>query len=123
MTDARLTRDREPSPTLPVGRRLPNVAEQQFQGWVKYGIQDGPLRGPSFSLGAIYLSERYGNLNTTFAMPGYTRVDASIRYAKGRYSLGANATNLLDREYFSSGSTVLRPAAPLTLRTFVRYKF
>jgi iron complex outermembrane receptor protein len=63
--------------------------------------------------GAIYRSERVGNLPTTaipraFIMPGFTTVDTGIYYTADTYSISLKVSNLLDKQYFQSAFSAVR---------------
>ncbi len=69
--------------------------------------------------GAIYRSERVGNLPTTaipydFIMPGYATVDTGLYYTADSYSVSLKVSNLFDKQYFQSAFSAVRitPGSP-----------
>jgi iron complex outermembrane receptor protein len=73
----------------------------------------GALRNFGWMLGAIYRSERVGNLATSptsgeFIMPGFTTVDTGIYYTGDTYSISLKVSNLLDKQYFQSAFSAVR---------------
>lgn len=75
----------------------------------------GRLSSFGWMLGAIYRSERVGNLPTSatsgaFIMPGYTTVDTGIYYTADTYSISLKVANILDKRYFQSAFSAVRIA-------------
>ncbi|HXS22253.1 MAG TPA: TonB-dependent receptor [Steroidobacteraceae bacterium] len=73
----------------------------------------GALRNFGWMLGAIYRSERVGNLPTSatsgeFIMPGYTTLDTGIYYTGDTYSISLKVSNVLDKQYFQSAFSAVR---------------
>ncbi|MDE2449938.1 MAG: TonB-dependent receptor, partial [Gammaproteobacteria bacterium] len=73
----------------------------------------GRLSSFGWMLGAIYRSERVGNLPTSatsgpFIMPGYTTLDTGIYYTADTYSISLKVSNLLDKRYFQSAFSAVR---------------
>ena len=73
----------------------------------------GALRNFGWMVGAIYRSERVGNLATSptsgeFTMPGFTTVDTGIYYTADTYSISLKVSNLLDKQYFQSAFSAVR---------------
>jgi iron complex outermembrane recepter protein len=94
--DARITRDT----TYAVGNRL--VGAPAFSGsiWSTYQIQEGFLLGWNVGAGITYVGRRAGDLNNSFSVGGYARLDAAVFYdfnEHARFSI--NARNLTDRRY------------------------
>ncbi|HEX8756366.1 MAG TPA: TonB-dependent receptor [Steroidobacteraceae bacterium] len=74
-----------------------------------------PGRWSSFGwmLGAVYRSERVGNLPTSstsgeLIMPGYTTLDTGIYYTADTYSISLKVSNVLDKQYFQSAFSAVR---------------
>jgi iron complex outermembrane recepter protein len=64
-------------------------------------------------LGAIYRSERVGNLPTSatsgeLIMPGYTTLDTGIYYTADTYTVSLKVSNVLDKQYFQSAFSSVR---------------
>lgn len=73
----------------------------------------GRLSSFSWMLGAIYRSERVGNLPTSatsgeLILPGYTTLDTGIYYTADTYSISLKVSNLLDKQYFQSAFSAVR---------------
>jgi iron complex outermembrane recepter protein len=73
----------------------------------------GRLSNFGWMLGAIYRSQRVGNLPSAtspaeFIMPGYTTVDTGIYYTGDTYSISLKVSNLLDKQYFQSAFSDVR---------------
>lgn len=122
-TDAEITEDN----TLIVNSRLAGVPEHAFSGWIRYTIQDGPLRGLGFGFGGRYYSAQEGDASYTnpFRLPAYGLLDAAIYYKRGPFYAQINVKNLLDREYYNGAYNDLYvlPGEPLAVRATVGWKF
>ena len=110
-----------------VDNDLPNAPESQFSLWTTYDIQQGSLEGLGFGLGFLALSDRQGDLENTFTLPGYFRTDAALFYKRDKWRTQLNIENLFDIEYFSSSSFDSRlqvnPGAPFTILGTVAVEF
>jgi iron complex outermembrane receptor protein len=85
------------------GNRLEGVPIMSGSLWSSYQLQEGPLRGLGFGAGITAVGERQGDIDNTFDVSGYARVDASVFYDvndKTRVSL--NGRNLTDRKYIET---------------------
>ena len=120
-TDATITEDN----TFTVGNRLNNVPEYNFNLWSTYTLQRGNLAGLGFGAGIFYVSERAGDLDNSFFVDGYTRVDAAIYYERENYRVALNFKNLLDDEYIIGTRNRLEvvPGAPFTVLGTVSVEF
>lgn len=103
-TDARITQDE----TYEVGNSVNNVAENTFNLWTSYEIQQGNLQGLGFGIGFFYVGDRSGDLENTFTLPSYFRTDAAIFYNRDRFRASLNFNNLFDVDYFESANSDLR---------------
>lgn len=120
-TDAEVTEDN----VIPVGNLLNNVPEHNFNLWTTYTLQRGNLSGLGFGAGVFYISERAGDLENSFFVDGYTRVDAAIFYEKDKYRAALNFKNLFDAE-FIEGTRNRREVvtgAPFTVQGTVSVTF
>ncbi|MFT4247996.1 MAG: TonB-dependent siderophore receptor [Pseudomonas sp.] len=111
--DARITRDN----VYAQGNRLRGVPRFSASLWSTYRISAGPLYGLTFGAGAVHVGEREGDLNNSYRIPGYTRLDASAAYRfGGRYQLALMVRNLADRFYIEQpvARTTNYPGAPRT---------
>jgi iron complex outermembrane receptor protein len=130
-TDARVTRDY----TANQGHRLINVPRHGGSVWLRYDFRNyEALNGLSLGFGSYMVGQRMGDLENTFLLPGYVRLDAFAAY---RWRIGPtkvtasfNIRNLLNKEYYEStdpGNVLPRfgiyPGAPLTAIGSVRVEF
>ncbi|MEM6611552.1 MAG: TonB-dependent siderophore receptor [Cyanobacteria bacterium P01_C01_bin.72] len=120
-TDARVTEDNN----FEVGNRLANIPENEFNISTIYKIQQGSLVGLGFGLGIFVVGDRPGDLDNSFELPGYTRVDASIAYEEEGLRAAVNFKNLFDNEFFASAQSanLVFPADPFTVVGSLSYKF
>ncbi|VEP13000.1 TonB-dependent siderophore receptor (fragment) [Hyella patelloides LEGE 07179] len=120
-TDGSVTEDN----VIPVGNRINNVPEHNFNFWTTYSIQRGSLAGLGFGAGVFYIGERAGDLDNSFFVDGYTRVDAAIYYEKENYRAALNFKNLFDAEFIESAENRRRiaPGAPFTVQGTVSVEF
>jgi iron complex outermembrane recepter protein len=120
-TDAEITEDN----TYAVGNRLDNVPFNTASLWTTYRIQKGSLEGLGFGAGIFYVDSRQGDLDNSFEVPSYTRVDAAIYYEKDNFKAALNFKNLLDVEYFVGvqNRRNVPPGAPFTVQGTVSWEF
>ncbi|WP_269746873.1 TonB-dependent siderophore receptor [Oceanibaculum pacificum] len=91
------------------GNRLAFVPEHQAGAWLDYEMPAGALHGLGFGAGARYIGQTYGDNTNNYDVPGYTLVDAGIRYnlsllkpsLKGM-QLALDVSNLFDKEYVAT---------------------
>ena len=120
-TDAKITEDN----TFAVGNSINNVAENSFNLWTSYELQQGDLKGLGFGLGFFYVGDRQENLDNSFTLPNYFRTDAAIFYERDRFRASLNLNNLFDIDYFESayGDLSLYPWEPFTVQGTVSWRF
>jgi iron complex outermembrane receptor protein len=119
-TDAKITEDN----TFTIGNRLASAPEHDFNLWTAYTIQKGDLSGLGFGLGIFYVSESPGDLENSFFLEDYTRVDAALYYEKANYRATLNFKNLFDVRYFEgSEREEITPGEPFTVLGSVSVKF
>lgn len=138
-TDARITKDNR---TLNgvlngyEGKRLNNVPEHSGSLWLKYDVNGFDAQeGWSVGLGGVLASKREGDVENTFQLPGYVRMDAFAAYklkvGPTRVTTSFNIRNLLDKEYFESTDPNANvaprfgvyPGAPLTAIGSIRVEY
>ena len=93
--DAEITEDND----LPVGNRLFNVPENNFNLWTKYEFQTGSLQGLGFGLGFNFVGERFGDLDNSFTVDSYFLTNAAISYERDKWRGAVNFRNLFDVDY------------------------
>jgi len=131
-TDARITKDNSGLQ----GKQLSNVPEHAGSLWVKYDFSGHKtLNGFSVGLGTVAAGQRQGDIDNTFQLPGYTRVDAFAAYRwnikKTKVTAQFNIRNLLDKQYYESTdpnnyvapALGVAPGAPLSAIGSLRVEF
>ena len=120
-TDATITEDNN----FTVGNRLNNVPEHNFNLWTIYTLQEGDLAGLGFGAGVFFVGERTGDLDNSFSVDDYTRVDAAIYYERENFRAALNFKNLFDAEFFEGTRNRLsvQPGAPFTVQGTVSVNF
>jgi iron complex outermembrane receptor protein len=111
--DAKIARDT----TFAVGNRLVGVPEFSASLWSTYQIPDGPWRGLGVGFGATHVGARFGDLNNSYKVGAYTRLDAALFYDYERYRFAINARNLTDARYIEQPFNQFnnQPGSPLTV--------
>ncbi|MFT3991133.1 MAG: TonB-dependent siderophore receptor [Luteolibacter sp.] len=119
--DAEVTEDN----TIAVGTPLPGVPRNTLNAWVKYIIQDGPLKGFGAGLGGRYVSSQSGDTNHSFDLPSYGLLDAALYYETGKVRAQLNFNNILDKRYYvgSYNDLYVLPGNPFNVTASVTYKF
>ncbi|MEN9521569.1 MAG: hypothetical protein RLZZ381_4157, partial [Cyanobacteriota bacterium] len=100
-TDAKITQDN----SFPVDNRLNNVPFNTVSLWTNYEFQQSALKGLEIGAGLFFVDEREGDLDNSFSVPSYTRVDAVISYTTDNLRLAVNLKNLFDIEYFDGSQS------------------
>ena len=120
-TDAVITEDN----TFEVGNRLNNAPEHNFNLWTAYTIQKGSLQGLGFGAGIFHVSERAGDLDNSFFIDEYTRVDAALYYEREQFRATLNFKNLFDVRYFAGSQSreEVIPGEPFTVLGTVSFEF
>ncbi|BAC88301.1 TonB-dependent receptor domain-containing protein, partial [Gloeobacter violaceus] len=120
-TDAKITRDN----SFAVGNRLPIAPLHGASFWSAYRIGEGPLEGWGVGAGLFAVGERFEDLDNSFILPGYTRVDAALYYRRGWLNAAINFKNLLGAQYIESaiGRTAIYPGAPFTVQGTLEVRF
>ncbi|MGN2392573.1 TonB-dependent siderophore receptor [Pelomicrobium sp. G1] len=119
-TEAEVIRDN----SVPAGKTLPGVPRHAASLWASYQQPQGPWRGLGFGLGLQYLSERQGDLNNTFQVPAFARLDAAIFYKSRHWTARLNIYNVADRDILlnPTRSGFFRPDAPRTFLATVELR-
>jgi iron complex outermembrane receptor protein len=74
--DAKLTKDTE----IEEGNKLEGVPTLSGALWSSYQLQSGQLKGLGFGAGVTAVGQREGDINNSFDVSGYARIDASVFY-------------------------------------------
>ncbi|CAI1696856.1 ferrichrome porin FhuA [Serratia sp. PF2-63] len=103
-TDAKYTKDNtyQGKPTVEVPKHMASL-------WADYTFHETAVSGLTLGSGVRYVgsSSSFNSDNTTFKVPDYTLVDATIKYDLARFglpgsSVGVNINNLFNKTYVSS---------------------
>lgn len=107
------------------GNRPALAPEHAASIWANYEVQADRLEGLSFGAGVRYVGSSYGDTTNTRGVPGYTTVDAAVRYARGAIEGSVNATNLFDKDYYAIcyGGGGCTRAAPRTVQAMLTARF
>lgn len=112
--DARITKDT----TFAVGNRLTAVPAFSGSVWTTYEVQEGALRGLGLGFGVTHVGRRTGDLNNSFSVGAYTRLDAAVYYDfDAHYRLAVNMRNLTDARYIEQPYNQFNnlPGAPFSV--------
>jgi iron complex outermembrane recepter protein len=109
------------------GKALANAPDQSASLWVSYEIsKDWRLGG-----GAFYQGDRFGDVDNSFVLPAYTRLDGMIAYdfevMQSRSSLQLTINNLTDERFYTGAhqfvSDWVQPGAPRTISLTLRVSY
>jgi iron complex outermembrane receptor protein len=88
------------------GHHLPNVPEHGGSLWSTYQFQTGALQGLKLGAGIVARSQRQGNRENNFQLPGYALFNLMAGYefkvGKTKIFTQLNVNNLLDKTYWPS---------------------
>lgn len=132
-TDTKVTKDNSGLQD----KRLPGVPLHGGSLWMKYDFTElsGPVKGLSVGFGTYISGSRHGDIQNTFTLPGYVRLDgfAAYRWMMGPTRAIAQVTvrNLLNHEYYENAdlnSNVaprngVYPGAPMTVFGSLRLEY
>jgi iron complex outermembrane receptor protein len=128
-TDAKTTRDTDEKI---VGRQVPGSSKHIHNTWLNYKFDHGKMNGLGISLGYQFQADRfpwYVFDNSSYNLPNYFRVDASLSYQRNKISYNLVVNNVLNKYLYSGAfypysSFYYWQAEPGTnLRFSVGYKF
>jgi iron complex outermembrane receptor protein len=89
-----------------VGRGFRGVPDFTAGIFGKYEFNEGGLEGLSITLGYSHVSERWGDANNAFKVPGYDWFQLGVRYKFAEhYEVALNIENLTDEEFFGTISS------------------
>ncbi len=102
----------ESTTTTSIGKRPQAVPEYYGSVWATYTFDSGLMNGFALGGGVRFVGSSFADDANTVETDGYYLLDASARYDLGALSptltgaeVTVNATNLTDKEYYSSCST------------------
>lgn len=122
-TDASTTKNSDP---VLVGKRIRNIPKHSLVLRGDYAVRSGPLEGLTLGGSATRTGARAADINDSFTLPGYWRLDAQASYAlTDRVTVGASLENLTNERYYSHAYSLLEvwPGAPRTWRVSVSSRF
>ncbi|MCX7099920.1 MAG: TonB-dependent receptor, partial [Methylobacter sp.] len=115
------------------GNRLENIPRNAASLWSTYDFTKFGVQGFSAGAGVYLVGDRSGNVDNSFDVPGYARVDSMLKYrhkvGPSNVTLQFNIENLLDKEYIAAsngyGNFVHQtmPGAPRTFLGSVKVEF
>jgi iron complex outermembrane receptor protein len=117
--------DTEDQPSR-AGNRLDGVPILSGSLWSSYQLQDGPMKGLGFGAGVIAVGERQGDIDNSYDVGGYARIDASVFYdIDENIRVSLKGRNLTDRKYIetAAGTDGNYAGAPASFIATVSAKF
>lgn len=119
--DARVTADT----TFAIGNKLAAAPRWSGSIWSTYQLQDGPLKGLGAGAGVTYVGRRYGDLNNSYVVGQYARLDATIFYDSPHWRLAVNGRNLTNAHYIEQPFNPFNnmPGAPLAVLATLTAKY
>jgi len=121
-TDAKVTRDTNGNE----GHRLYGVPRHAGKLFARYDLQQGGAHGLSVGAGVLALGQQQGDLENSFQIPGYVRMDLMASYkwraANSFWTAQVNVLNVGDITYYQpSGSRdEIAVGKPLTVLASIR---
>lgn len=111
------------SDALPVGKPFSNVPENSGSIWLWYDLPPfGPYGQLALGTGAVAVEARPGDVDNTFNLPGYARMDAAVAWRRAlgqatRIRAQLNVNNVTDVEYYpvSAMTSAVEPGSPVRL--------
>ncbi|MCV9880791.1 TonB-dependent siderophore receptor [Brenneria izbisi] len=120
--DARITHDQD----YEAGNRLTGVPLWSGSLWTTYELQRGALSGLKFGSGLQAVGARKGDLDNSFSVAGYYRLDAMVSYKLNKnLEFSLVGRNLTDQAYIATpvSRTENHPGAPRSVFATVKATF
>ncbi|SFB15901.1 iron complex outermembrane recepter protein [Rhizobium sp. NFR07] len=127
--DAEVTKDKvdlEPGEVSTVGNQLIGTPHWSGSLWTTYEFQTGKLEGLKLGAGITAVGERTGDLENSFFVDGYYRVDASVSYkVTENLDFSLIGRNLTNQDYIESTAsrTENHPGAPMNFMAAIKATF
>ncbi len=131
--DSEITEDAEDEFGNPIGNqgnRFFNIPRHGGSLWTTYEIQQGLFKGLKLGAGVVGRSEREGDNENSFQLPGYAIGNVLVGYERkvgpSKVTVQLNVENLTDETYFAGsegGRTSTHFGAPRTFLGSVRVEF
>lgn len=105
--DAKISKDKDASL---IGLQNNGTARNIANGWIKYQLTEGVVKGLGIGAGIQYTDKRsgiwpgYNNQDGNKYLPAYTIFDAALSYNTGRFRINLNVYNLGNKKYATSGN-------------------
>lgn len=98
--------------------------EDMVNGWISYRVSKGALNGFGLGFGGNYAGRNIVTLSKTssFVLPAYTVLNASVFYDQPKFRLALKSNNLNNERYFIGWVTVI-PQAPRAFMAEFTLKF
>lgn len=105
-------------PTVQVGGRVRGIPLNSGSVWTRYNLLQRDDHVFGSAIGLVYVGDRFGDLNHTFALPEYTRWDMGLYYRRGALNASMYIENVFDRHYYAGSITDVNVYAgnPFTIR-------
>jgi len=120
--DARIADDE----VIAVGNRLVGVPSLSGSLWTTYEFLNGAFRGLKIGGGLFSANRRYGDLNNSFTVGGYARLDGLISYRiNDNLELSVVGRNLTDATYIAAPASRFEnhPGAPRSFMASIKGRF
>ncbi|MGF9564865.1 TonB-dependent siderophore receptor [Neorhizobium sp. JUb45] len=120
--DAEITKD----DNYQVGNRLVGAPRWSGSLWTTYEFQTGTLEGLKLGTGVTAVGKRTGDLDNSFYVDGYYRVDASVSYKiNDNLDFSLIGRNLTDQRYIESTAsrTENHAGAPINFMAALKASF
>ena len=112
------------------GNELAAVPKNSGSIWATYKLYSGPLEGLGIGAGMIAVGEREGDLENTFKLDGFIRLDTAIYYEKVLndsmlINMSLNFKNITDKQYIATSDSRLSviPGIPFSMFGNIRLEF
>lgn len=105
-----------------VGKHPVNAPKMMASMWIDYALAN-TAPGVSVGLGARHVGKRFSDDSNTGVTPGYTLLDAAVRYDAGPWRFALNVSNLMDKEYVATYAYGYYRGIARVATASLRYRF
>lgn len=112
------------------GNKLPGVPKHSGSVWTTYKFYKGIFDGLGFGAGLIGVGHREGDLQNTFNLDSFLRLDAALYYDTqirniARVRAAINLKNITDKDYIQNSASRVNiiPGEPFTVLATLRLEF
>lgn len=85
-----------------VGMWKEDIPRNSSNSWIKYIVNNGPLRNLSIMFGHSQVGRRH-TLDKSVELPGYVVFNGGLQYGFDSYIVSLNVNNLFNKSYWASG--------------------